>query len=130
MEYNNDGNITNHCLYQVAWCVKYLRNVLTDGADDRFKEVAKQVCEKHGIELLRMEVHLNYVSLLLKVNPKLGIHRAVKAIKYETAHSLRNEFPWVRSRIPTLWTNAYFICTLGEEDKEDVVHFVESQKGR
>jgi len=26
---------------------------------------------------------------------------------------IRKEFPWIRSRLPTLWTNSYFVSTIG-----------------
>ena len=54
----------------------------------------------------------DHVHILLGVDPQFGIHKAVKTIKGTTSRILRQEFPWLRSRIPTLWTNSYFVLLL------------------
>ena len=49
--------------------------------------------------------------MLVEVDLRFGIHRLVKRIKGRTSRVLREEFPWLKSRIPTLWTNSYFVTT-------------------
>ncbi|MGW0434428.1 IS200/IS605 family transposase, partial [Micromonospora sp. NPDC003197] len=41
---------------------------------------------------------------------------------------IRQEFPEVRSRIPTLWTNSYLVATVGGATLEIVKRYVESQR--
>ena len=60
-----------------------------------------------------MEIMPDHVHILLGVDPQFGIHKAVKTIKGTTSRILRQEFPWLRSRIPTLWTKSYFCSTIG-----------------
>jgi putative transposase len=60
------------------------------------------------LKLVEMEVMPDHVHLLLAdVDPQFGIHRVVKAIKGRSSRFLRQEFPALRARIPTLWTNSY-----------------------
>ena len=50
----------------------------------------------------------------MEVAPQFGVHKAVKLIKGRTSRVLRQEFGWLRSRLPSLWTNSYFVslcCT-------------------
>jgi putative transposase len=54
----------------------------------------------------------------------------VKALKGRTSRVLRQEFPRLRSRLPTLWTNAYFVATTGGAPLATIRRYVESQKGR
>ncbi|WP_419059488.1 transposase, partial [Ellagibacter isourolithinifaciens] len=38
------------------------------------------------------------------------------------------EFPWLKSRIPTLWTNSYFVSTVGCAPLAQVRKYIERQK--
>ena len=113
MEYKSNRNIVYSCKYQVVFCPKYRRKVLVDGVDVRFKEIAQTVADELHFEILEMEVMPDHVYMLLEVDPQFSIHKAVKRIKGRTSHDLRLEFSWLKSRIPTLWTNSYFVSTVG-----------------
>ncbi len=128
MEYRNNNNIVYSCKYHVVWCPKYRRKVLVDGIDVRFKELAEEVCTKLHIDLIEMEVMPDHVHLLLEVDPQFGIHRAVKQIKGYTSRVLRSEFPTLRSRLPSLWTNSYFVSTVGGAPLSIIKQYIENQK--
>lgn len=128
MEYRNNNNIVYSCKYHVVWCPKYRRKVLVDGIDVRFKELAEEVCTKLRIDLIEMEVMPDHVHLLLEVDPQFGIHRAVKQIKGYTSRVLRSEFPKLRSRLPSLWTNSYFVSTVGGAPLSIIKQYIENQK--
>lgn len=128
MEYKSNRNIVYSCKYHVVFCPKYRRRVLVDGVDERFKEIAREVAEDLRFEIIEMEVMPDRVHLLLEVDPQLPIHKAVKRVKGRTSHDLREEFPWLKSRIPSLWTNSYFISTVGGAPISAVRQYIESQK--
>lgn len=128
MEYRSNNNVIYSCKYHVVFCPKYRRPVLVDGVDDRFKEIAAQVAAELSFEIVEMEVMPDHVHLLLDVDPQFGVHRAVKRIKGRTSHDLRSEFPWLKSRIPSLWTNSYFVSTVGGAPLSAVKRYIEAQK--
>lgn len=113
MKYKSNRNIVFSCSYHVVFCPKYRRPVLVDGVDERFKEIAWEVADEFGFEIAEMEVMPDHVHLLLSIDPQLSVHRAIKRIKGRSSHDLREEFPWLKSRIPTLWTNSYFVSDRG-----------------
>ena len=128
MEYKSTRTIVYSCRYHVVFCSKYRRKLLADGVDIRLKELTAQVCEKENIELLEMEVMPDHVHLQLEVDPQYGINSAVKQIKGVTSHVLRSEFPWIKSKVPTLWTNSYFVSTEESVPLFEVRQYIESQK--
>ena len=127
MKYKSNRNIVFSCSYHVVFCPKYRRPVLVDGVDERFKEIAQEVAGELGFEIAEMEVMPDHVHLLLSIDPKLSIHRAIKRIKGRSSHDLREEFPWLKSRIPTLWTNSYFVSTVGDAPLAQVRKYIERQ---
>lgn len=70
------------------------------------------------------------VHLLLDVNPQVGIVKIVGQIKGYTAHTIRKEFPWMKSRLPSLWTRSKFISTCGAVSLETVKQYIQEQKGK
>ena len=128
MKYKNNNNVVYSCKYHVVWCPKYRRKVLVDGVDKRLKEIAQTVAEEMHFEIIEMEVMPDHVHMLVEVDPQLGIHKAVKRIKGRSSHDLREEFPWLKRRLPSLWTNSYFVSTVGGAPLAIVKQYIENQK--
>jgi putative transposase len=126
--YKTNNNIMYSCKYHVVFCTKYRRQVLVGGIDSRLKELISETCQEIRVDILGMEIMPNHVHLLLEVNPQFGIHKAVKAIKGRSSCVLRKEFPCLKTRIPTLWTNSYFVSTVGGAPLSIVKRYIESQK--
>jgi putative transposase len=76
-----------------------------------------------------MEVVPNHVHLLLDINLQVGIVKSVGQIKGYTAHTWRAEFPWLKKRLPSLWTRSKFISSVGAVTLEVVQRYIASQKG-
>lgn len=128
MKYKSNNNVVYSCKYHVVWCPKYRRKVLGNGVDARLKVLIPEICEEHKIDLIEMEVMPDYVHLLVDVDPQFGIHKAVKQIKGRTSRILRDEFDFLRSRLPTLWTNSYFVSTVGGAPLSEIKQYIEDQK--
>ncbi len=129
MKCKSNNNVVYSCKYHVVWCPKYRRKVLVDGVDRRLKEIAQAVAEEMRFEIIEMEVMPDHVHMLVEVDPQLGIHKAVKRVKGRSSHDLREEFPWLRRRLPSLWTNSYFVSTVGGAPLAIARRYIEDQKG-
>lgn len=116
------------CKYHVVWCPKYRRKVLVDGVDERLKQLLRSQADLMNCEILEMEVMPDHVHLLIEVDPQFGINKVVKKLKGTTSRYLRQEFPWLKSRIPTLWTNSYFVSTVGGAPLATIKKYIENQK--
>lgn len=128
MKYKSNNNIVYSCKYHVVFCPKYRRKVLVEQVETRLKELVVEVCNENNIDLLEMEIMPDHVHLLLEVDPQFGIHKAVKMIKGKSSHILRKEFKHLTTKIPTLWTNSYFVSTVGGAPLSAVKQYIESQK--
>ena len=91
--------------------------------------IAKEVCDETGSDLIEAEAMPNHVHLLISCDPQLGIHRLVRRIKGRSARDLRRDHPWLNKRLPTLWTNSYFVSTVGSVSLDAVKAYVRDQKG-
>lgn len=129
--YRSTKSLVYSCQYHVLFCPKYRRKVLVDGIDERIKELILEKQAEYGYEVIEMEVMPDHVHLLLDVNPQVGIMKVVGQIKGYTAHKIRQEFPWMKSRLPSLWTRSKFISTCGAVSLDKAVkRYIQEQKGK
>lgn len=118
------------CLYHVIFCPKYRRRVLVDGVDKRLKELLVEKSKELNAEVVELEVMPDHVHMLLDVDVKKGVYRTVSLLKGYASRTLREEFPSLRSRLPTLWSRSKFIATCGCVSLEVVKRYIEEQKGK
>jgi putative transposase len=120
----SNNNVVYRCAYHVVWCPKYRRPVIAGQVDDRLKEIIEEVCQERDAEIIELETVPDHVHLLVGVDPQYGIHRLVKQIKGRSSRLLRQEFQSLRSRLPTLCTNSYFVATVGGAPLEMIKQYV------
>lgn len=128
IKYKSNNNVVYSCKYHVVWCPKYRRKVLIGAVETRLKEIIKDVCIEFKSEMIELEIMPDHVHLLVEVDPQFGIHRLIKNIKGRTSRILRLEFKHLKSRLPTLWTNSYFVSTVGGAPLEIIKQYIENQK--
>ena len=128
MRFKHNNNVTYSPKYHVVWCTKYRRKVLVLGSVSRLKEIISTVCKERTVDLISLEVMEDHVHMLVGVDPQYGIHRLVKQVKGRSSRFLRKEFDWMRTRLPTLWTNSYFVSTVGGAPLSVIKQYVEQQK--
>jgi putative transposase len=126
----SNNNVVYVCRYHVVFCPKYRRKVLTPPIDERLKVILAEQIERWGQDLIEMEVMPDHVHLLMGCDPQFGIHRLVKLLKGYSSHALRAEYPALKRRLPSLWTNSYFVATVGGVTLETLKRYVENQKGK
>lgn len=69
-----------------------------------------------------------HVHLFIKSNPVDSPHFIVQQLKGYTSRILRQEFPSLKSKLPTLWTRSYYCESVGHISEETVKKYIENQK--
>ena len=126
--YKSNRNVYYSCKYHVVWCPKYRRKVLVDRVAERLATIIREVCQEHQAEVVRLEITPDHVHVLVEVDPQFGIHRLVRLIKGRSSRFLRQEFPILKRKLPTLWTNSYFVSTVGGAPLSAMRQYIENQK--
>ena len=126
--YKSNHNVYFSCKYHVVWCPKYRRKVLVEQVAKRLEQIIREVCKEHQAEVLSLEIMPDQVHLLVEVDPQFGIHRLVKLVKGRSSCYLRQKFTSLTTRLPSLWTNSYFVSTVAGAPLSVIKQYVENQK--
>src|SRR3989304_10060434 len=126
--YKKSNTVCYSCKYHIIWCTKYRRNVLNEDVQQKLKILIQEIINPMNCELIELEVMENHIHLLIECVPQLGIHKLVKKLKGVSSRILRTEFSHLRTRLPTLWTNSYFVSSVGGAPLEIIKKYIEEQK--
>lgn len=116
--------------YHFVFCPRYRRKIFNiAGIEDRFKELVKEECDKHNIEIISIACHIDHVHMFVSALPNMSIPKIMQHIKGCTSNILRQEFP-VLAAMPSLWTRNYFVSTEDNISSETIKWYVNTQKTR
>jgi putative transposase len=125
---------TRHAVYNInyhlVFCPKYRRPVLSGPVSNRLVELIREIVPRMGGDLLELVVRPDHVHMFVSFPPTIAPYQIMHQVKGETSHALREQFPWLKTRIPSLWTRSYYCGTAGTVSSETVRKYIEAQEGR
>ncbi|KAA2266453.1 IS200/IS605 family transposase [Solihabitans fulvus] len=116
--------------YHVVWCSKYRRAVLTGPVKDRCEELIRAKAAEHGWGIVALEVLPDHVHLFVRPDQTASPAHVANQFKGVTSRVLREEFPHLRSRLPTLWSRSYFVASVGAGSADTVRQYIDTQYER
>jgi len=126
MEYRHSRNQVYLLNYHLVWCPKRRRSVLVGKIAERLKEVINEVAQEKQVKILALQIKADHLHLFVSCSPQMVVHKMVKAFKGRSSSILRREFPSLL-RLPSLWTNSYFVSTAGNVSGETIRKYIEAQ---
>ena len=105
-----------------------LQGEVLDAAREQFKEIA----DREGIKLIEYEAIVDHVHMLLDVDDKAELSRAMNYLKGASARALFLEFPMLKldAHTNSFWQNGYRSNVVPPEAAEDVRHYIRTQWDR
>lgn len=114
--------------YHFIWCPKYRRRVLVGRVAERLRELLESKVQELDCKVLAIEIMPDHTHIFVQANPLLAPNTIVGMLKGYSSRLLRQEFPELKSRLPTLWSRSYFVSTHGHVSSEAIQRYVEEQK--
>ncbi len=130
MEYRKLSHCVYHCSYHLVLVPKYRRKIFNAGTFAYFLDKLQEV-RKH-YPLLEFEVvnhDIDHVHLKLEIPPTMAVGDAVRIIKSNTARSMKQKFPFLKSLYwgtDGIWSDGYFVSSTGV-DEEIIRKYIEHQ---
>ncbi len=116
--------------YHIIWCPKYRRKLLINAVAIRLRELLYQKAQQLSFIIETCEIMPDHVHLFIKASPVDGPHFIVQQLKGYTSRILRQEFPHLKTRVPTLWTRSYYIESVGHISQDTIKRYIEDQKNQ
>lgn len=127
--YRRNAGATFSLKYHLVWCPKYRRKVLVAPYDARLKEIIAEVAAEAEMTVHAVEIMPDHVHLFVEADPTLAVAEIVNRFKGRSSRLMRQEFPALRSRLPTLWSRSYYAGSVGHVSTKVVEAYIAAQKG-
>jgi putative transposase len=113
-----------HINYHFVWCPKYRRKVLTGPIASRLEALLREKTDEIGGEILDLTIQPDHVHLFCSFPPTIAPYQIMHRLKGYTAHELRREFDELNTRLPNLWTRAYYCGTAGHVSAATIQRYI------
>lgn len=125
----NAGSVFN-LKYHFVWCPKYRRSVLTGKVAEDLRDLLYEKARQIDVTIEALEIMPDHVHLFVSTDPTDAPQRLANQFKGYTSRILRQRYPHLRSRLPSLWSRSYYVGSVGHVSEEAVKKYIEAQKGR
>ncbi len=117
--------------YHFVWVTKYRKGVLIGAVGKRVREIVREVCRTHDIEILQGAVSRDHVHVLLSCPPNLSPSKIMQYIKGKSSRKLMMEFRHIEKQYwgRHLWARGYFVATSGNVTDEVIKEYIRLQDG-
>ena len=112
--------------YHMAWCPKYRRKVLTGDIAEELRSLLYQKAQELDVTIEALEIMPDHVHLLIESDPTEAPQRLANPFKGYPSRMLRQKFPQLCSRLPSMWSRSYYVGSIGHVCER----YIEIQKQR
>jgi putative transposase len=117
-------------MYHFVWIPKYRKKVF----EEPYREVLKKIIEKIGydynIEIVELEIPEDHIHMVVRSEPKISPSDIMQIVKSLTAREFFKLYPEIKKQYfwgGKLWTQSYFVETIGNANEETIRAYVQNQ---
>ena len=126
LDYQHEQHSVHLVVYHIIWCPKRRRTVLVGPVRERLKQIVGEVAAEQDWQIIQLAIQPDHVHLFVRANPYTLPSDIPRLIKGRSAHDLREEFPHLR-KLPSLWTQSFFLSTVGNVSQEIIQKYIARQ---
>jgi len=117
--------------YHFVWVTKYRKPILTGAVGIRLRDLVREICRTHEIEILQGCVSRDHVHVLLSCPPNLSPSKVMQYLKGKSSRKLMMEFKPIQKQYwgRHLWARGYFVASSGNVTDEVIMEYIQQQEG-
>ena len=102
---------------------------MTGEVAKRTRELLRQICKSHDVEILKGHISKDHVHMFVSVPPHLSVSKLVQHLKGKSSRKSLSEFKplskqfWGRH----LWGRGYFAASSGNVTDDVIMEYIKNQ---
>ena len=119
--------------FQLVLVTKHRKPVFSNATYQQgIKTILQNIANNNDITIQTIEVIPDYVRLLISFPPKTAPSNVVKSLKGSSGREWFKQFPETKTILQKkhLWTDSFFMSTIGSISKNVVEEYIKNQKQR
>ncbi len=130
MELQRNTHHVYRLMYHFVWIPKYRHKVFAEP----YREVLKGIIHKAGydydIDIIELEILEDHIHMVVRGVPKMSPSDVMQVIKSISAREFFRLYPEIKKRYfwgGKLWTQSYFVETIGNANEDVIRAYVRDQ---
>jgi putative transposase len=115
----------------LIWVPKYRKRVLVGEVASRCRDIFRQICREHELEILSGKISIDHVHLFVSYRPTQSISKIVQYLKGISSRMLLQEFSHLKKIFwgRHFWARGYCAVSSGNITDEMIQKYIEEQQG-
>ena len=130
MELQRNTHHVFRIMYHFVWIPKYRRKVFMEPYRGVLKGIIEQIGYDYNIEIIELEVPTDHIHMVVRSEPKVSPSHIMQIIKSISARQFFRLHPEIKKKYfwgGKLWTQSYFVETIGNANEETIRRYVQNQ---
>ena len=127
--YRKTSHSLYDCKYHLVWITKYRKKVMVGLVAERVRELIRQICKEHDVEIIKGHVSKDHVHMFVSVPPHLAISKLIQYLKGKSSYKLLQENKQLSKEFwgRHLWGRGYFVATSKNVTDEVIMEYIKNQ---
>lgn len=127
--YRKTSHSLYDCKYHIVWITKYRKKVLSGIVAERIRELIRQICKEHDVEIIKGHVSKDHIHMFVSVPPHLAISKLVQYLKGKSSYKMMQENKQISKEFwgRHLCGRGYFVATSGNVTDEVIMEYIKNQ---
>ena len=117
-------------MYHFVWIPKYRHKVFEEPYRSVLKNIIRKTGYDYDIDIVELEVPLDHIHMVVRSEPKTSPSDVMQIIKSVSAREFFRLHPEIKKQHfwgGKLWTQSYFVETIGNASEEVIRQYVQDQ---
>ena len=127
--YRKSSHSVYDCKYHLVWITKYRKKVLVGLVAQRVRDLIRQICKSHEVEIIKGHVSKDHIHLFVSVPPSISISKLMQQLKGKSSYKMLQENKQLQKEFwgRHFWGRGFFVATSGNITDEVIMEYIESQ---
>lgn len=130
MELRRNTHHVFRLMYHFVWIPKYRHKIFAEPYREVLKAIIAKAAYDYGIDLVELEIPEDHLHMVVRVEPKVAPSDVMQIIKSISAREFFRLYPEIKRQYfwgGKLWTQSYFVETIGNANEEVIRQYVQDQ---
>ena len=130
MELQRNSHHVFRLMYHFVWIPKYRHKVFVEPYRTVLKTIIEKIGYDYNIEIVELEIPIDHIHMVVRSEPKacpsqiMQIIKSISAKKFFVLHpEIKRKYFWGGK----LWTQSYFVETIGNATEKVIREYVRNQ---
>ena len=130
MELQRNTHHAFRLMYHFVWIPKYRHKVFSEPYRDELKAIIQKIGYDYDIDVVELEIPIDHIHMVVRSEPKMSPSQVMQVIKSISAREFFKLRPEIKKQyfwVGRLWTQSYFVETIGNANEEVIRAYVQDQ---